>query len=271
MFDELMDLYKNNFLLFAGIAGLIQIPMSVLSGLAMMPWMKFMTKMGPGTPPPDPTAMFSTMIPMFGGLLAISLVGGVLQLFSMAASTWAVSSCYLGGKPTILGCYKAVLPRIWPLFGAMILIYVAMVGGFICCVIPGIVAVILTSFVSEVLVLENKGPIAAIERSYRLAAPNWVRVFVIGLIAFILVMVLQMAITTPLQIISGMSKDLAPTVMLISTLLNGLVGALTTPVWVIVYVLLYYDIRVRSEGFDIEMLAAGMGAAPSAPTTPGQE
>jgi hypothetical protein len=47
----------------------------------------------------------------------------------------------------------------------------------------------------------------------------------------------------------------------VSTLLQSLAGALVLPFSVATTVLLYFDIRVRKEGFDVEMLARGMGGS----------
>jgi hypothetical protein len=45
----------------------------------------------------------------------------------------------------------------------------------------------------------------------------------------------------------------------ISQVLNGLVSILMTPMSAIAVTLLYYDFRIRKEGFDLEMLSRSIG------------
>jgi hypothetical protein len=270
LLDELFDLYKKHFVLFIGIFGIVQIPMNMLSTFAMMPWMRSMQAMSTGRPPADPSAVFGPMLHMFIWMAPLSLIGMVVGVVAVGATTWAVSSCYLGARPTILQSYKAIMPRVLQLLGTSILVYITTALGLVVCCVGVIPAGILTSLATESVILEGKSPVDALKRSYQLTAPNWVRVFVIGLLGIILILVLQSAISMPIQFIGTASQKSAPSLYLVSSLLSGLVGILTTPIWVIAYVLLYYDIRVRNEGFDIEMLAAGMGVQSPQPTPPGQ-
>jgi hypothetical protein len=46
--------------------------------------------------------------------------------------------------------------------------------------------------------------------------------------------------------------------------LNSLVSILITPVFIIATILLYYDMRIRKEGFDLEMLGRAFAAGPRA-------
>ncbi len=271
LLDELFDLYKKNFVLLIGIFGIVQVPIVVLSAFGMLPWVRFMEKMSTGAPPADPMAVFAPMVEMLIYILPLSLVGMVLGMVAMGATTWAVSSCYLGVKPTIMQSYKAIMPRVLPLIGVTLLIYLLSLAGVLACCVGVIAVTILTALASEVVILEGTGSVDALRRSYQLTAPNWVRVFVVGLILLILMSVVQSLITAPIQVFAMFSRNSMSIVYLLSTLLGGVARILTMPIWIITYVLLYYDIRVRSEGFDIEMLAAGMGVSPTAqPANPEQ-
>ena len=50
------------------------------------------------------------------------------------------------------------------------------------------------------------------------------------------------------------------TVAVLTTIVNILVYAITYPLWAAVITVLYYDLRVRNEGFDLQLLAQGVGA-----------
>jgi hypothetical protein len=45
-------------------------------------------------------------------------------------------------------------------------------------------------------------------------------------------------------------------------LVTGTMQALLTPITVMPFVLLYFDVRVRREGYDVELLAREMGGLP---------
>ena len=69
------------------------------------------------------------------------------------------------------------------------------------------------------------------------------------------------------------------TVAILSTIVDIVINAITYPLWAAVITVLYYDLRVRNEGFDLQLLAQGVGAdasrfgaapeRPEAPEAPG--
>ena len=54
------------------------------------------------------------------------------------------------------------------------------------------------------------------------------------------------------------------TAAIVLTLVNLLTLAITYPLWASVTSVVYYDLRVRNEGFDLQLLAQGVGAEPAA-------
>ena len=46
----------------------------------------------------------------------------------------------------------------------------------------------------------------------------------------------------------------------LTTLIGLLIAAITYPLWAAVVTVMYYDLRVRNEGFDLQLLAQGVGA-----------
>lgn len=227
--DEMFDLYKGNLLLFLGIAALIELPANL--------------------------AAYA-----FGGEYAsiiVLLVTFPITYITLAAATWAVSQIYLGSKVTILGAYKSIIKRAYPFIATMFGTGVIIGCGFMLCGIPGIIFSVWYAFVSEVFIIEGLGWGNARTRSRQLAAGEWKRILLLSALAGILSMALQVGVVALIVLIPGM--DGAETAGGPSGALYGLgtgiAEALTSPIGVIAFVLLYYDIRVRKEGFDIEMLA----------------
>ena len=259
LFDEAIDLYRNNFMLLAGIAGLVYIPLAGLGALITWPLFQALGNLSGGSSALNPLQSLTLQLPFWGLFGVFVIIGGILQIMSLAATTWAVSSCYLGSRPTIISSYKAVLSRIIPLICAVLLTYLMLAVGFVLCVIPGIIVLILTAFVSEVLILENKGCVESIKRSFVLAKSSWGRILLVGVISVLLMWVVSLLISLPFQVLTMGVAQQTSLAMAMSTIVRGITSAIVMPIIAVAFVLLYYDVRVRLEGFDVEMLAASLG------------
>lgn len=255
LFDEAIDLYRNNFMLLAGIAGLVYIPLAGL--MALIGGSLFQAL---GTLPGTSSAANPFLQSSFWGTFAVAtIIGVILQIMSVAATTWAVSSCYLGSRPTILASYKAILSRMIPLVFAALLTYLMVGVGFMLCILPGIVALVLTVFVSQALILENKGVIESIKRSFVLARSNPGRILLVLVISILLMWVISLLIDIPLQLLALGVAEQTGLALAASSIMRSIVSSAVMPIITVALVLLYYDVRVRHEGFDIEMLAASLG------------
>lgn len=241
LLDEVFDLYRRHFLVFAGIAGLLHIPLQLAVSLAQ--------------------SSFTAQVLM---VLAV-LVTIPVQFVVLAATTQAVSQAYLGNPITILGAYQAIRGRTMAFVGTMVVVTLIIVAGFLACLIPGVYFAFWYVFVSEVFIIEGLAGGAARKRSRELFRGNENRVVILGILTLLLSWVAQWALVFPVAFLTGQSEGL------LIGLLQGVAQTLASPIQVIAFVLLYYDIRVRKEGFDLELLAQSLGQspAPAAPPTDG--
>lgn len=120
----------------------------------------------------------------------------------------------------------------------------------------GIYIALRTFAVAAAVLLEELAPIDAISRSWRLSKNcAWHIVFSLGL-AFVLYFIVALIATT----IGA---------MLLSNSLAGILSALLIipiyPLLAVVSTLLYYDLRIRKEGFDLQMMSKDLGAAAPLP------
>jgi hypothetical protein len=158
-----------------------------------------------------------------------------------------------------------------------LLVAIAKGIAFVCCVLPVIIPVFVFAFVSQVVVLERKMYFDAMKRSWEILFSDLGRIalniFLAGLIYYIALLVLQMPVSIMTQI-AMLHSDMAAlhTAMIASMVLSSLLQCFATPVLTIMFVMIYYDARVRSEGFDLQLLAASLGETTGAPTeTPGEQ
>lgn len=208
----------------------------------------------------------------------------LLTQLSMAALTVAASRRFLGESAGILSSYAAALPRFPVLLGTGMLaglIYTAACGAL---VVPGMILMAAFAFAPLVVVLEHGRPAQSLKRSLTLTLlrPGARRfrhpLFKISMILTIFTLVSLAAYAlagTPRGLIygwyyaQGMRADLVLPIAVEKTLrvIEYLGITAAEPLGMTALVLLYYDQRMRTEGFDLERLAqglrpAGKGAGP---------
>ena len=119
------------------------------------------------------------------------------------------------------------------------------------------------SLAPAALVLENIGVLEGISRSWTLTRGYFWRIVGIRLLSFLIVLVASQAASYGVSLITqGLvyaAPDAVIVLMALSTLLNSLVQAAILPFDSSVIALMYTDLRMRSEGLDVELRhAAGV-------------
>ena len=133
--------------------------------------------------------------------------------------------------------------------------------------IAGVASVLIflrLSLLAPSLIIEGRGAVSAIRRSWMLTKGNVGKILGVFLIAYLLVMVISGILEGPTQAIMLLDRSKGASVPQVVTVLNALVATVVdtvlVPITSIVAILLYYDIRIRREGFDLEMLAGELDA-----------
>ena len=113
------------------------------------------------------------------------------------------------------------------------------------------------------LVLENIGVMEGISRSWTLTRGYFWRIVGIRLLSFIIVFfavqIVSQGVSLVMQGLVYAAPNIAIAIMVASTLLNSLIQAAIQPFDSAVVALMYTDLRMRSEGLDVELRhAAGV-------------
>ena len=209
----------------------------------------------------------------FGILLLALLVSMVAYLLVQGATVTAVSEIYLGHDITIGTSFRRVRGELGTLFAVSLLSGLATGAGFILLIIPGIYIMCRLLLCIPAAVIENLGPREALERSFGLSKDNAGRAFLIVLLYFVMVIAASAMVTWPLMIAVVAARN-NPEMALLWTELMQVGTALTTvlvvPILTIASSILYFDLRVRKEALDLQMMmkpaAAGVPIASGAPT-----
>jgi hypothetical protein len=117
-------------------------------------------------------------------------------------------------------------------------------------------------------VLEDKGPVAALGRSYELTDRHWFRVAAIlciaSMIVGVMLSVLSSFVTIPFTVYEAFRGQfgLSPTEAAISGAVTSVTRILLASIGSIVYTLLFIDLRNRREGTDIVERVSQLEASP---------
>jgi hypothetical protein len=267
--DRTFTLYKNNFVLFAGIS---MIPQLLVLALQMIQVFVMKIPQMPVPPNAPPViaqwqASGASTAGFFAGalvtaVLTIGLVIAIIvaQLLANGATVLAVSELYLGRPATVGDSLRRVRGHLGTLFGVATLTGLACLAGAIFLIIPGIFLFLRLSVSVPAAVIEDLGARGSLERSYDLTRGFGWRAFLIYLLYVLLAISAAGLLEMPFSIgILVSTKDPAMFRFWSALAQIGKFAAdvLVTPVLTIATSLFYYDLRVRKEAFDLQVM---MGA-----------
>ncbi|HMA35630.1 MAG TPA: hypothetical protein VKY74_14285 [Chloroflexia bacterium] len=275
--DQAVVLYRRNFFTYVGIVALMQVPVTLLLTLGNI---FLLDPANLRTPQPprfgaDPNAYaqydaasaawFSDLISRSLLLFALSGVGVILLNLATGALARAIADGYMGRPLSVLGAYRAVLPRFWSLTGLIVLL------GFslMLFVVPPLFFWIFISwsFASQAVVLEGRGVASALQRSWDLVRGDWWRVFGTYLLLFLV----RTIITLPASVAS-VALSLVGASWVVQNIgaefASLVLAVISTPIQLTAMTLLYFDLRVRKEGYDLNLAldaqAVDLGLEPAA-------
>jgi membrane-anchored glycerophosphoryl diester phosphodiesterase (GDPDase) len=126
--------------------------------------------------------------------------------------------------------------------------------GFLLLIVPGAILTSALAVAPSALVVEGLSASEAMNRSWNLTKGHRWKVFWTMVVAVVLIY----AVTLSAGVIAGVISNLLGAAPLIAVVLATALGALLSlfvyPFMYAAVTVLYYDLRVRKEGFDLEML-----------------
>ena len=197
----------------------------------------------------------------FGGDLFFLglLVDGMTLAFVTAAVARLVAGWYTGRSIAFGALVTGVLRRSWALAIAWMLVHAVEAVFAIALLVPALVPMTWFAVVSPVIACEDAGPLRAMRRSFRLCKRRFGTVLGVCLLAALVDAALSGALTAVAAIY--VELDL-PAGWVVNTAVSAGALLVTMPFVAGVATLLYLDLRVRTEGLDIELAANRRFAAP---------
>lgn len=228
-----------------------------------------------------------------GFTFSVYFIAFVLGALASAATAYLISESYLGRELAPGAALRRAVPRMGSVMalslgmGLVVMLaalpaMIAMLGGGVFAglalqeggdvgragagamlMLAGLVLLVLPVFVfsgisvaTPTLVLENVGAGKAMSRSWELTKGFRLRIVGLLFVVLIILMIPFLAIGA----MGGMFSTTEPSTgsVVLVTVASGLVSLVVGPLLYCVITLVYYDLRVRKEAFDLEMLAAGL-------------
>ena len=193
-------------------------------------------------------------------VVVLSLVGSIL---STGACFKAVADAYLGETPEWRSSLAFAFRRFGSLLWLLLIAGLALLPLFAACLLPGIWVGVAWAVAVPALLTEGLRGTKALGRSWRLVRGRWWPTFGVLLIGFLLAGVVSSVIQygfTALLLVGVGKSNVAQVV--VGTIGGTLSSMLTTPFTAAFVSVLYFDLRVRKEGFDLELLAERIGLKP---------
>jgi hypothetical protein len=202
------------------------------------------------------------------GQLLIQLLSLFGYLIGTVACYRAIADSYLGRPTSAAESLRFAWRRIGATLWLTIVLVAGLVVAFVALIIPGIWLGIAWSIAIPVMLVEGRRGVPALKRSFELVQNRWWATFGRLVVAYILVSVVTAAATFLLLMPAlSLTDDTSFGALVLEHLANFVLSLVTTPFIAAVTTLVYFDLRVRKEGFDLALLAEGMGAEP-APAPP---
>lgn len=198
------------------------------------------------------------------GLLGLP-VGAAVGAVLTALMTVIVSEAVLGRSVGPGAAWRRVRPLLWRLVVLGVLTTVAWTGGLVL-VLPGIFLWGAWALAVPAMALERTGVRGALRRSWRLAVPDWWRVWgtralsaLLGLlVTFVLAVPALVYAATSVFDTTGSSAEIGVGPAVGLTVASALASVLVAPFLGAVQALLYIDRRMRAEGLDVTLAASAL-------------
>lgn len=238
--DRTFTLYRRHFLFFVGLAAIPRLP-GLLFSLLQVQWI--------GTAGFAATASLTVMT------YILAILG---YLYSQGAATVGVSEFYLGRSTTLVDSLKQVTNHLGRLFGVAVLSVLTLIAGFVLLIVPGVIAACRLMVCVPAVVVENRGVSDSYSRSWELTKGYAVRAFLIMLLYFVLSIGFSSIASIPLVLgvlRSGSTKvEEMRGLVAMQTVISAALEALLTPILLIATAVYYYDLRVRKEALDLQLM-----------------
>ena len=239
---QAFNLYFDNF-----------VPLFMISLVCSIPTILFMHSTGIGT------GGNTTINPYLSGLILI-LLSLTMTTICTALTIELISKRYLKQHQDIARYIENVLPFILPIIGLSILEGIIIGLGLLAFLIPGIYLALAVSVAVQVLIVEHQGVMESMRRSFFLTRGK--KLEILGY--WLIIILIGFVVNELREMTAGMINQLDAALQTKLILFYGiyyLVNILITPIGSCIFILIYFNLKIEKEGFDLEHLVDQFGTS----------
>jgi hypothetical protein len=206
-------------------------------GVVYIPWMVLVSALGlqPSEVAPTVTQL---VVSTLGGVLIYTFGGGV--------TTVLANDIYFNRQPDLARAFRAVGASFLTLLLTMVVVTLAVGFGFVLLFVPGLYMLARYFAVKQAVLLEGAAAGPALGRTSELSKGYKKHILLTIVIVSLLYFALSVGVGLFVRVIPSSIVRLA---------LSAIFATVVFPLFGITETLLYYDVRIRKEGFDIEYLS----------------
>ena len=274
---EILDLairiYRDRFVPMAKAVAVVVAPVAVLTALVQLSLAPTSGEVfGPIDATGQPTVDAGELWSFIAGFLAAGILAYIAAQLATATSFKLVAGAYLDEPPDWRSSLSFAVSRLRSLVWLTIVFGFLLVLGFVACIVPGIYLYVAWSVAVPVLLLEDVRGRRALTRSRELVKGRWWSILGAIVVSGILAGIVQGVFSgLLLAVVSSADNEVVSATA--GAVANTAGSVLTTPFSAAVIMVVYFDLRVRKEGFDLELLArrVGVDPPPGAILPPGED
>ena len=253
LLDRSFFLYRENFILFAGISAVPHLfVLAVSLAQVVLVSAPAMRARAAGAPPPiGPAAVLAL------SFFTFVVEAFVVYLLVQGPTAYAVSELYHGRTTSIATALGQMRARIWSLAAGAVLSGTTILVALSLFVIPGVSLACRLIAALPAGVVEKLGPGDSFKRSFQLTRGNAGRALGAYMMYFFLRLVAYVLILYPYRLMISLSRrDSGTAEMWLGLASAGNVAPATViaPCLMIAAAVFYFDLRVRKEALDLQIM-----------------
>jgi len=267
IFDVAIKIYRSRFRVLVTSVAVVLAPVFALSALIRISFPASDDLLEETQPGATPQFDVDALWPFLAGTLLIVILAYLASQLATGACFKAISGAYLDEEADWRQSLRFARSKLGSLLWLSLLTALLGFIGLLLCVAPGIYLWVGWSVAAPVLLLDDLPGLKAMSRSRELVKGRWWSVAAVLLLVAILTGIVQavfIGIFAGLVSVSGNEVALA----IGDAIGQTASGVLITPLSAAVITVLYFDLRVRKEGFDLELLSRRMGVDPATVANP---
>ncbi len=195
-----------------------------------------------------------------GGQAVIVVLGLVTTALATAAGFKAIADAYIGGRADWRRSLAYAGRRLHSLIWLALLTTVLEVLAFLALIVPGVYFALAWIVATPVLLLEGTRGRKALGRSRALVRGRWWPTLGAEAVGFVIASIVGGVIGAALLgVLAAGAKNSVAAAAILSGVGSAISAGLVTPFRAALTTVIYFDLRVRKEGYDLQLLAEHLG------------